>query len=136
VLKPAGLENAVGILSTGYLKDQSDPSLKNDPAIVEWEAFMDKYYPDGNKLDGSTVFGYGAAKTMVQVLKQAGDDLSRENIMKEAANLKDFELGVLVDGIKINTSPTDFAPIEQLQMQKFDGVKWERFGPVMSGETS
>lgn len=136
VLKPAGIENAVGILSTGYLKDQTDPAAKDDPAFKEWEAFMDKYYPEGNKLDGSTVFGYGAAQTMVQVLKQAGNDLSRENIMKEAANLKDFELGVLVDGIKINTSETDFAPIEQLQMQKFNGQKWERFGPVLSGETS
>jgi branched-chain amino acid transport system substrate-binding protein len=136
VLKPAGLENAKDILSTGYLKDQTDPAAKDDPAFKEWAVFMDKYYPDGNKLDGSTVFGYGAAQTMVQVLKQCGNDLSRENIMKEAANLKDFSLGVLIDGIKINTSPTDFAPIEQLQMQKFTGEKWERFGPILSGETS
>ena len=136
VLKPAGIENAKDILSTGYIKDQTDPAAKDDPAFKEWGVFMDKYYPDGNKLDGSTVFGYGAAQTMVQVLKQCGDDLSRENIMKQAANLKDFSLGILVDGIKINTSPTDFAPIEQLQMQKFTGEKWERFGPVLSGETS
>ena len=136
VLKPAGIENAKDILSTGYLKDQTDPAAKDDPAFKEWEAFMDKYYPDGNKLDGSTVFGYGAAQTMVQVLKQCGDDLSRENIMKQAASLKDFSLGVLIDGIKINTSATDFAPIEQLQMQKFNGEKWERFGAVLSGESS
>lgn len=136
VLKPAGIENAVGILSTGYIKDQTDPAAKDDPAFKEWAAFMDKYYPDGNKTDGSTVFGYGVSQTMVQVLKQCGNDLSRENIMKQAASLKDFSLGVLVDGIKINTSATDFAPIEQLQMQKFTGEKWERFGPVMSGETS
>jgi branched-chain amino acid transport system substrate-binding protein len=136
VLKPAGIENAVGILSTGYIKDQTDPAAKDDPAFKEWAAFMDKYYPDGNKTDGSTVFGYGVSQTMVQVLKQCGNDLSRENIMKQAASLKDFTLGVLVDGIKINTSATDFAPIEQLQMQKFTGEKWERFGPVMSGETS
>jgi branched-chain amino acid transport system substrate-binding protein len=136
VLKPAGIENAKDILSTGYLKDQTDPAAKDDPAFKEWEAFMDKYYPDGNKLDGSTVFGYGAAQTMVQVLKQCGNDLSRENIMKQAASLKDFSLGVLIDGIKINTSATDFAPIEQLQMQKFNGEKWERFGAVLSGESS
>ncbi len=136
VIKPAGPENAKGIISTAYLKDPTDPGAATDPAFKEWAAFMDKYYPDGNKLDGSTVFGYGAAKTMEQVLKQAGNNLSRENIMKEAANLKNFEVGVLLDGIKINTSPTDFAPIEQLQMQKFDGEKWERFGPVVSGESS
>ncbi|WP_088343394.1 MULTISPECIES: ABC transporter substrate-binding protein [Rhodomicrobium] len=136
VIKPAGPENAKDILSTAYLKDATDPADKESPAFKEWEAFMDKYYPDGNKLDGSTVFGYAAAQTMVQVLKQAGKDLSRANIMKEAANLKNFEIGVLVDGIKVNTSPSDFAPIEQLQMQKFDGERWHRFGPVMSGESS
>ena len=97
---------------------------------------MDKYYPDGNKLDNSTVYGYGIAQTMIQVLKQCGNDLSRENIMKQAASLKNFQLGVLIDGIKINTSATDFAPIEQLQMMKFTGERWERFGPVISGESS
>ena len=136
VLKPAGLENAKDILSAGYAKDQTDPAYKDDPAYKEWSAFMDKYYPEGNKLDGSTVFGYGAAQTMVQVLKQCGNDLSRENIMKQAASLKDFSLGMLMDGIKINTSATDFAPIEQMRMQKFDGEKWQGFGEVISGESS
>jgi branched-chain amino acid transport system substrate-binding protein len=98
--------------------------------------FLAKNYPDGNKLDGSTVVGYGVAQTLVEVLKKCGDDLTRENVMKQAASLKDFEPGTLLPGIKINTSPTDFYPIEQLQLQRFKGETWERFGPVMSGEIS
>ncbi len=133
VLKPAGLENATGILSQGYLKDPTDPTWKDDPAYKEWSAFMDKYHPDGDKTSTFTVYGYLAAQTLVQVLKQCGDDLSRENVMKQAANLKDLKLGMLLPGVVINTSPTDYAPIEQLQMQRFNGERWELFGTVMSG---
>jgi branched-chain amino acid transport system substrate-binding protein len=133
VLKPAGLDNSNGILSTVYLKDPTDPSWKDDAAHTEWLAFMDKYYPDGDRTSTFTVFGYLAAQTMVQVLKQCGDDLTRENVMKQAANLKDFHLGMLLPGITINTAPTDFAPIKQEQMEKFNGERWELFGPVLTG---
>ena len=95
---------------------------------------MDKYYPDGNRTDDNTVYGYLLGQTLVQVLKQCGDDLTRENVMKQAANLKDLQLDMLLPGITINTSPTSYYPLQQLQMEKFDGKRWERFGPVISGE--
>jgi ABC-type branched-subunit amino acid transport system substrate-binding protein len=134
VLKPAGLENAKGIISSAYLKDPTDPAWKDDPAVKEWQAFMDKYYPDGDKLNNNNVYGYAAAQTLVQVLKQCGDDLTRENIMRQAANLKDFTSDVLLPGIKINTSPDDFFPIEQMQLMQFDGAAWHLFGNVITGE--
>jgi branched-chain amino acid transport system substrate-binding protein len=134
VLTPAGLEKSTGVISIQYLKDSLDPNWKNDKGMKDWYAFMAKYYPDGNVKDGSNVVGYGLAQTMVQVLKQCGDNLTRENVMKQAASLKDFELGLLLPGIKINTSPTDFYPIEQEQLQKFQGETWVRFGPIISGE--
>ena len=134
VLKPAGLENAKGILSTNYLKDPTDPTWKEDPAIKEWAAFMDKYLPEGDKTSTFSVYGYLLAQTMVQVLKQCGDELTRENVMKQAANLKDFELGLLLPGIKINTSPTDYFPVEQMQMTRFNGEHNELFGSVIAGE--
>jgi branched-chain amino acid transport system substrate-binding protein len=134
VLKPAGFENAKGVLSANYYKDALDPSWKDDPAMKEWTAFMDKYYPDGDKSNGSNVYAYLASETLVQVLKQCGDNLTRENVMKQAANLKDVEFGLLLPGIKINTSATDFFPIEQEQMMRFTGERWELFGPVISGE--
>jgi branched-chain amino acid transport system substrate-binding protein len=133
VLKPGGFENAKGILSTNYGKDPTDPSWKDDAAFKEWTAFMDKYYPDGDKTNNNTVYGYSVAQTLVQVLKQCGNDLSRENVMKQAASLKDLQLGMMLPGIAINTSATDFAPLEQLQMMKFNGERWEMFGPVMNG---
>jgi ABC-type branched-subunit amino acid transport system substrate-binding protein len=133
VMKPAGYENDQGILSAAYLKDPKDPQWKNDPAMNEWRAFMTKWYPDGDQEDASTTFGYGAAKGLEQVLRQCGDDLTRENVMKQAANLN-FEIGVYLPGTKIKTSPTDFAPLEQLQMMRFKGESWELFGPIMSGE--
>jgi branched-chain amino acid transport system substrate-binding protein len=108
VLKPAGLDNAKGILSTNYLKDPTDPTWKDDPAIKEWTVFMDRYFPEGDKTSTFSVYGYLTAQTMVQVLKQCGDELTRENIMRQAANLENFELGLLLPGIKINTSPTIF----------------------------
>src|SRR6201995_4254370 len=133
VMKPAGYENDQGILSTAYLKDPKDAEWKTDPAMNEWRAFMTIWYPEGDQDDASTVFAYGVAKGLEQVLKQCGDDLTRENIMKQAANIN-FEIGIYLPGTRIKTSPTDFAPIEQLQMQRFKGESWERFGPVMSGE--
>jgi branched-chain amino acid transport system substrate-binding protein len=135
-LRPAGLDNSQGILSATYGMDSTDPQWNSNPNMKEWIAFMDKYNPSADKTDAGNLYGYNVARTLVQVLKQCGNDLTRANIMKEAANLKDFEPGTLLPGIKINTSPTDFYPIEQLQLQRFKGETWERFGPVMSGEVS
>jgi branched-chain amino acid transport system substrate-binding protein len=133
VLKPAGLENAKGILSATYAKDPTDPSWKDDEGLQEWTAFMDKYYPDGDKTSGFTVVGYSVSQTLVQVLKQCGETLTRENVMKQAANLEDLELPMLLPGIKINTSATDFFPIKQMQLQRFTGERYERFGPIITG---
>ncbi len=131
VLKPAGLENAEGVLSGAYLKDPEE--WKNDPGIQEYLAFMDKYYPEGDKSSTVNVYGYMFAQTMVQVLKQCGDDLTRENVMRQAANLKGLQLGVALPGIVMNTSAADYSPLEQLQMMRFNGGRWERFGDVLSG---
>jgi len=134
VLKPAGFENAQDILSAAYAKDGADAQWDNDEGMKKFYAFLAKYAPDANRTDASVVYGYGQAQTVVQVLKQAGDTLTRENIMKQAANLKDFAPDTLLPGIRINTSPTDFFPIEQLQMNRFKGEKWELFGPIINGE--
>ena len=134
VLKPAGLQYAKDIISTAYLKDPTDPVWKNDPGVKAWQEFMDKYYPGGDKLDQNNVYGYAAAQTMVQVLKQCGDNLTRENIMRQAANLKNFSSNVMLPGIKINTSADDFFPIEQMQLMKFDGQAWHLFGDIITGE--
>ncbi len=136
VIKPAGFENSQGILSAAYAKDGADPQWDNDPGMKKFLDFLAKYYPEGNRLDGSVVYGYGVAQTLVKVLQMCGDDLTRANVMKQAASLKDFEPDTLLPGIKINTSPTDFAPIEQLQMMRFKGEKWDLFGDIMSGELS
>ena len=133
VMKPAGYENDQDILSAAYLKDPQDPKWKDDPAMNEWRAFMTKWYPEGDQADAATTFGYGVAKGLEQVLRQCGDDLTRENIMRQAANLN-FEIGVYLPGTHIKTSPTDFAPLEQLQMMRFKGESWDLFGPIMSGE--
>jgi len=134
VLRPAGLENSKGILTTGYMKDQTDPALASDPGVKAWTAFMDKYYPEGDKTNASNVSGYVTASLLAQVLRQCGDNLTRENVMKQAANLKGFEIDMLMPGIKVNTSPTDYFPLEELQMRRFSGERWEPFGPVLSGE--
>ncbi|SHI00926.1 ABC transporter substrate-binding protein [Bradyrhizobium erythrophlei] len=134
VLQPAGFDNAQGILSAAYAKDGADAQWDNDEGMKKFYAFLAKYAPDANKADGSVVFGYGQAQTMVQVLKQAGDNLTRENIMKQAASLKNFAPDTLLPGVTINTSATDFYPIEQLQMMQFKGQKWDLFGPIISGE--
>jgi branched-chain amino acid transport system substrate-binding protein len=134
VIKPAGFDNAQGIISAAYLKDASDKQWDNDAGMKGFYDFMAKYFPEGDKLDGGTVVGYGVAQTLVQVLKQCGDDLTRENVMKQAASLKDFRTEVLLPGIKVNTAPTDFAPISSLQLMKFKGEKWELFGDVINAE--
>ena len=133
VLKPAGLENAIGVLSTGYAKDPSDPNWKDDRGVQDYLAFMNKYNPDANPVDLFNVFGYSTAQTMVEILKRCGDNLTRENLMRQATNVKDLELPMLVPGIRITTSPTDYFPIEQEQMMRFDGAKWVRIGEVLSG---
>jgi len=134
VLRPAGFENSKGILSTAYFKDQTDPANAKDPGVMEWVAFMDKYYPEGDKTNSSNVTAYTTSRLLVQVLKQCGDNLTRENVMKQAANLKNIDLGMLLPGILVNTSPTDYFPLEELQMRRFNGEGWENFGPIISGE--
>jgi branched-chain amino acid transport system substrate-binding protein len=133
VLKPAGLENAQGILSANYMKEPGDPLWKDDPAYIAWLDFMDRYFPEGDKDNTLSVYGYSVAQTLVWVLSQCGDELTRGNVMKQAANLKGLKLGMLLPGIVINTSATDFAPIEQMQMVRFSGERWEPFGSVLSG---
>jgi len=134
VLRPAGFDHAQGIVSAAYLKDPTDPQWSNSPDMKDWSEFMNKYIPEGDKSDANYIYGHSVSRTMVQVLKQCGDDLTRENIMKQAADLKNFEPGLLLPGIAINTSPTDFAPIEQLQLMKFAGQTWKLFGDVISGQ--
>jgi branched-chain amino acid transport system substrate-binding protein len=134
VIKPAGFENAQGIISAAYLKDTTDTQWANDAGMKGFLDFMAKYFPEGDKTDGGTIVGYGVAQTLVQVLKNCGDDLTRANVMKQAASLKDFRTEVLLPGIKINTSPTDFAPISSLQLQRFKGERWELFGDVINAE--
>jgi branched-chain amino acid transport system substrate-binding protein len=130
VLKPAGLDASKGLLTTFYIKDPTDPQWKNGQDYKDWLAWMKKYYPEGNVEDGFNVYAYAVSHTLVQVLKQCGNDLSRANIMRQAANLKDVTVPMLLPGIKINTSPTDFAPIEQEQLAKFDGERWVLFGEL------
>jgi branched-chain amino acid transport system substrate-binding protein len=130
-LRPAGLENAIGVISTSFLKDASDAAWKEDPHIKAWSAFMDKYYPDGDKEDGYAIFGYAAAETLLQVLSQCSDDLSRENIMRQAASLKNYQSPVALPGIAINTGPTDFRPIKQMRLVQFDGYAWQPIGDVI-----
>src|SRR6195256_2099010 len=136
VIKPAGFENAQGILSAAYAKDGADAQWDNDPGMKKFYAFLEKYFPEGNKLDASVVYGYGASQTLVKVLEMCGDDLTRANVMKQAASLKEFALDTLLPGVKINTSAADFAPIDQLQMMRLKGEKWELFGDIISGELS
>jgi len=130
-LRPAGLQNSIGVVSTAFLKDPSDPAWKDDPAMKDWSAFMDKYYPDGDRADSNTVFGYAIAETLSQVLKQCGDDLSRENIMRQAASLKNYQNPVALPGVVINTGPNDFRPIEQMRLVQFDGNTWQPIGEVI-----
>jgi len=136
VIKPAGFENAQGILSAAYAKDGVDSTWENDPGMKKFFTFLEKNFPEGNRLDSSVVYGYGVAQTLVKVIEMCGDNLTRENVMKQAASLKDFAPDTMLPGVKLTTTATDFAPIEQLQMMRFKGDKWERFGDVISGELS
>ncbi|MBV9560416.1 MAG: ABC transporter substrate-binding protein [Bradyrhizobium sp.] len=133
-IKPAGIENAQGVISSAYLKDPTDAQWKDDADIKAWNAFLDKYYSEANRIDANVIYGYAVAQTMVQVLKQCGDDLTRANVMKQAASLHDFAVRGLLPGVKINTSPTDFAPISQMQLMRFKGETWERFGDVINSD--
>jgi ABC-type branched-subunit amino acid transport system substrate-binding protein len=130
-LRPAGLQNAAGVISTSFLKDTDDSTWKEDPAIKAWLAFMDKYYPEGDKEDSYAMFGYAAAETLFQVLTQCGNDLSRENIMRQAASLKNYRSPIILPGIAINTGPADFRPIEQMRLVQFDGNAWQPIGDVI-----
>jgi branched-chain amino acid transport system substrate-binding protein len=130
VLQPAGLQKSVGVISSAYVKDPTDPQWKADAATKEWLAWMKSYYPDGDVAEIYNVYAYTNAQLLIQVFKQCGDELTRENVMKQAANLKDFELPMLLPGVRVNTSATDYDPIKQLQLMRFDGREWVRFGEV------
>ncbi|MBI5130713.1 MAG: ABC transporter substrate-binding protein [Rhodopseudomonas palustris] len=136
VMKPAGFENAQGIVSASYAKDATDKQWENDPGMKAYYEFMEKYAPQASRADSSFMTGYNIAETVAVLIKQCGDDLSRDNVMKQAASLKDVQLGGLLPGIKLQTSATDFAPIEQLQLMRFEGENWKLFGDVIEGEVS
>jgi branched-chain amino acid transport system substrate-binding protein len=133
-IKPAGFDNAQGIITAEYLKDPTDPQWKDDTEIKAWNAFLDRYYPEANRADAFVIYGYAVAQSMVQVLKQCGDDLTRANVMKQAASMHDDVVAGLLPGVKINTSPSDFAPISQLQLARLKGDTWERFGDIISSD--
>jgi branched-chain amino acid transport system substrate-binding protein len=132
-MTPAGAENGVGVVTTGYMKDPTDPAFKDDPGMHQWRTFMAKYMPTTDLTDANAVFAYGVSSVMLQVLKQCEGNFSRENIMKQAANLHDAPDPVLLPGITVNTSPTNFHPIRAMQLQKWDGKTWARFGDVIEG---
>jgi branched-chain amino acid transport system substrate-binding protein len=133
VLTPAGLDKAVGLITVQYYKDATDPQWKDDPAMLEWRAFMGRHYRDGNVDDASNIYAYITAQTMVQVLKQCGTDLSRDNIKRQAESLKNFRPPLLLPGITMNTSPSNHAPVSQAQLSKFTGKQWQLFGQVIGG---
>jgi branched-chain amino acid transport system substrate-binding protein len=132
VMKPAGIDKSQGILSASYLKDPNDPQWKDDEGMRAWRSFMTKYYPEGDQADAANIAAYGFAKGLVQILKQCGDDLTRANVMRQAASV-DMDIEVYLPGIKVRTGPSDFAPVKQLQMMRFKGETWELFGPVLGG---
>jgi ABC-type branched-subunit amino acid transport system substrate-binding protein len=132
VLTPAGLDKSTGLITALYLKDPLDPKWETDPGMMRWHAFMKKYMPDANLTDFNYVYGFGAAQLMTMVLKACGDDLTRENVMKQATNLKDVVLDVALPGVKYSSSPTDYFMVKQLQLARFDGKRWALFGDVLS----
>lgn len=132
-LKPAGLDKSKDVISAAFLKDVSDPQWKDDKEVADWIAWMDKYQPGVDKNDFSNVYGYAIAATLIKVLEQAGNDLSRENIMAQAAKLNNVHVPMLLPGISLNTSAKDFFPLEQMQLQRFNGERWELFGQVIDG---
>jgi branched-chain amino acid transport system substrate-binding protein len=133
VMKPAGLDKSKGVITAVYGKDSTDARWKDDPGYKQFAAFIEKYMTPNDLIDSNAVYGFGTAATMVQVLKQCGNDLSRENVMKEAANLKDLELPMLLPGMRINTSPDNFSPIRQMKLASFNGESWEQFGELLMG---
>ncbi len=133
VLGPAGLENSIGLITADYRKDQSDPTWKDDAGMNEWRAFMGKYMPNADIKNNNYIVGFACCQPMIQTLRQCGDDLSRENIIRQAANLHDLDCKVLLPGITANSSPTDYHPIKAMQLQKWDGKSWVRFGTVIEG---
>jgi branched-chain amino acid transport system substrate-binding protein len=134
VLEPAGLESSIGLLSSTWVKDPLDSAFENDSAMKDWRAWMSKYLPGEDVRRSGFAYGYNSAAALIQVLKQAGSDLSRENIMRQATNLRDLELPMLLPGIKVSTSPTNYYPVQQSQLMRFDGKRWVRFGDLLSGE--
>jgi branched-chain amino acid transport system substrate-binding protein len=136
VMKPAGFDKAQGIITGGYLKDPNDPQWQNSTEYKDWLEWMKKYYPGGNLADVNNIYGYSVAQTMVAVLKASGDNLTRENVMKQAASIHELKLPMALPGITLSTSATDFAPIKQMQLQKFEGETWKLFGEVISGSGS
>jgi ABC-type branched-subunit amino acid transport system substrate-binding protein len=134
VMRPAGLENSQGVISAAYAKDAGDPQWEGDAGIKAFDALLAKYLPDVNRVDSSAMTGYNMATTMVEVLKRCGDNLTRENVMKQAASMKQFPQGGLLPGVTISTGPDDFQPIEQLQLMTFKDGRWQLFGDVISGE--
>jgi branched-chain amino acid transport system substrate-binding protein len=129
-LRPAGLQNSIGVISASFLKDVNDPVWKDDPAIKDWPSFIKKYDPGGDKDDSAALYGYAAAETLVRVLKQCGDDLSRENVMRQAAALSEYQGSLLLPGITISTGRGDFRPIKQMRLVQFDGRSWQPIGDV------
>jgi ABC-type branched-subunit amino acid transport system substrate-binding protein len=134
VIQPAGFANSQNIISAAYLMDAADPQWKDNAGMKSFDDFLSKHFPEGNRLDASVMVGYNVTQTMVEVLKRCGDNLTRDNVMKQAAGLKDYTTTNLLPGIKINTSATDFAPISQLQLMKFTGERWVLFGDIISGD--
>jgi branched-chain amino acid transport system substrate-binding protein len=133
-IKPAGFDNAQGIISSAWIKDPTDPQWKDDADIKGWNAFLDKFYPEANRTDANVIYGYAVAQTVVHVLKECGNNLTHENLMKQAASMHDYTVAGLLPGIKINTSATDFAPVSQMQLMRLKGDTWERFGDVLSSD--
>jgi len=133
VIEPAGSEKAIGLITSDYRKDQSDPSWANDPGMNEWRAFMREYLPDGEIGDNNYTYAYGVGTTMIQVLRNCGNDLSRENVMRQATSLAPLEIATLLPGVKVSTSPTNYHPIRHMQLQRWDGKSWVRFGNVIEG---
>jgi branched-chain amino acid transport system substrate-binding protein len=135
VLTPAGPDKAIGMLSTAYLKDSTDPAFNDDAGMTQWRDFMAKHVPNGDVTDASYVFSYAVSTAMLQVLKQCNGDFSRPNVMKQAESLHDFEVPVLLPGIKVNTSHTEHRPITSMQFMRWDGKTWVRFGELITGAT-
>jgi len=131
VIKPAGVEHSQGIISAAFMKDATDPRWKDDPGLKKFDAFLKQYFPEGDRKDAYVMYGYNTAQTMAAVLKNAGDDLTRENVIKQAANMKNVDVDGLLAGVQVNTTPTNYSPVSQLQLMRIKGEAWELFGPVL-----